>query len=366
MNYHIISDLIIFSGAFFSFILALAQLLLRERNIHNLMLALLFFSYSLFQVSNSFTLFYASREWYHWYQIMYPLGLTFLFFIGPLQFTYFRSIIEPGRKVPPLFVFHFLPGIVFLCIMVLFHPGAPNYFIAPEDYLKYLRKENFVYVITSLVSVLFFAAYIVVFLKQVSVLYAKNSADVKIIHRTTLIFSVLIIMGLLLWFLYFIGVTGILKIVHVLMTFYLVAIYLLSNRYPQFIHIIKLEAERESYMQSQVKNIDAEAVIEKLNHLMSEEKLYRSEEINLKITADRLGVTSHQLSEILNSMLGKSFFFFVNEFRIGEAKKNLIDNPEEQILSIAYRVGFNSSSSFYESFKKFTGVSPSAFRKKIT
>ena len=167
MNYPAIPDLIIFSGAFFALVLSLSQLLLRERRAQNIFLALLFFCYGIFQVSNSFVLFYASRDWYHAYQVVYPLGLTFFFFIGPLQYIYFRGIIRPGEKVRVTFYMHFLPGIAFAVLMALNHPGAPDYSIGPEKYLQYLREVYPLYVLTSFAGVISFAVYMGIFLKQV-------------------------------------------------------------------------------------------------------------------------------------------------------------------------------------------------------
>ena len=184
------------------------------------------------------------------------------------------------------------------------------------------------------------------------------------IYRLTIVFSFFIIAGLLLWFLYFMGMTGLLKAIHVLLTFYLVGIYLFSSRYPQLIHIIRLEAEREKYLNSQVKNIDAAEIIRKLDFLVHKEKLFLREDISLKDVAARLDITAHQLSEILNTRLEKNFFSFINELRIDEAKKLLRDKPDEPVLAVAFRTGFNSSSSFYTAFKKYAGMSPAAWRKK--
>ena len=366
MNHTIIPDLIIFSGAFLSLFLAIGQFVLRGKKKKNIFLALLLISFTIFQISNSFTLFYSSNEWYRWYQIVYPIGLTCFFFIGPLQYIYFKAIIETELNPPPFFIFHFLPGIIALLIMIFFHPKYANFSIPPENYLQFIRKQNPVYVIVSLCSVLSFSGYIAVLLKKALHLYTRSKTIKKTMQRIILFFIIFLIPALALWFTYFSGLIGILKAIHVYMTLYLVLIYLLSNRYPQFIHIIKIEADRDHYLQSQIKNIDVNMVIKDFNSLMNDEKLYRNEKINLKEISSRLNITPHQLSEILNNRVGENFFTLVNEFRILEAKGWLIQNPDDSILSIAYKVGFNSPSSFYSAFKKITGISPTTYRKKTT
>jgi AraC-like DNA-binding protein len=59
-----------------------------------------------------------------------------------------------------------------------------------------------------------------------------------------------------------------------------------------------------------------------------------------------------------------NFFDFINQYRVEEAKKLLADvETKRSILDIALMVGFNSTSTFYTAFKKFTGDSPVKFRK---
>ena len=71
------------------------------------------------------------------------------------------------------------------------------------------------------------------------------------------------------------------------------------------------------------------------------------------------------LSQVINESLHQSFFDFVNRYRIEEAKQQLT-HPEDEaitILEILYNSGFNSKSSFNTLFKKYTGLTPTEFRK---
>nr|WP_319941269.1 helix-turn-helix domain-containing protein [Leptospira sanjuanensis] len=54
----------------------------------------------------------------------------------------------------------------------------------------------------------------------------------------------------------------------------------------------------------------------------------------------------------------------MNRYRIAEAVSLLNENREQDILSICYFVGFNSKSSFNDSFRKITGKTPSQTRRK--
>ena len=110
-------------------------------------------------------------------------------------------------------------------------------------------------------------------------------------------------------------------------------------------------------------NIDVEGVLGRLKDLMENEKIYCDEDISLQRLAEMLEIAPYRLSEILNSRLGKSFFRYIIEYRIEEAKTRLLKEPDNSVLQIAYSVGFNSKSSFNTEFKKLVGETPSAFRK---
>ena len=65
--------------------------------------------------------------------------------------------------------------------------------------------------------------------------------------------------------------------------------------------------------------------------------------------------------------MGKSFPDFINQYRIEEAKKRLLDPAKKHytVLAIAEEVGFNSKSSFNNVFKKHVKMTPSEFRKSF-
>ncbi|MCP4219464.1 MAG: AraC family transcriptional regulator [bacterium] len=99
--------------------------------------------------------------------------------------------------------------------------------------------------------------------------------------------------------------------------------------------------------------------------LMEEGQVFRNPDLSLKDIAHQLGVSSHNLSEIINTRAGKNFYDFVNHYRVEEVKTLLL-NPEKDhltILALALDAGFNSKSSFNAIFKKHTGTTPTAFKK---
>jgi len=102
--------------------------------------------------------------------------------------------------------------------------------------------------------------------------------------------------------------------------------------------------------------------LKKLEQLMKNEKPFLRSDFSLPDLANKLNVSVHTLSQAINDGLSKSFFEMLAEYRIEEAKRYLIDQPNIKIEEIAEQVGYNSKSSFNTAFKKITGKTPSEFR----
>ena len=78
-----------------------------------------------------------------------------------------------------------------------------------------------------------------------------------------------------------------------------------------------------------------------------------------------LNIPRHYLTQVINGLLGKNFYTFINEYRLKEVKKLLVDEDylKYTLTSIAYEAGFNSKSSFNSVFKNSTGMTPSQFKQ---
>ena len=108
--------------------------------------------------------------------------------------------------------------------------------------------------------------------------------------------------------------------------------------------------------------------IQKLLYLIEVEKIYKNPDLTIKTLASRLIISSRTLSQIINDKLHTNFYEFVNEYRIKEAQKLLIDpkTRDKSVLDISYEVGYNSKSAFNRAFKHFTRMTPSEYRKKCS
>lgn len=123
------------------------------------------------------------------------------------------------------------------------------------------------------------------------------------------------------------------------------------------------EAAQIRYGASTLKDVDVDASLRKLESLMTVQKAYQNENLGLASLAAQVGLTGHQLSELINTRLGMGFSRYIRERRVAAAKELLVSAPSQSILSISMDTGFSSQSTFYAAFKEITGQSPGDYRK---
>jgi AraC-like DNA-binding protein/quercetin dioxygenase-like cupin family protein len=83
--------------------------------------------------------------------------------------------------------------------------------------------------------------------------------------------------------------------------------------------------------------------------------------ISLADVATRVNMSEEYFSRFFSKSLMKSFFTFLNEYRINRACKLLIET-EKQVTEICYQVGYESIPFFYRQFKKIKNIPPQAYR----
>lgn len=88
------------------------------------------------------------------------------------------------------------------------------------------------------------------------------------------------------------------------------------------------------------------------------------EKLTLNYLASKIHINSAYLSRKFNEEVGLGFSEYLNEYRLKEAQKMLIDYPDLSISTISERCGFNSQHYFSQMFRKATGLSPRDYRLK--
>lgn len=124
--------------------------------------------------------------------------------------------------------------------------------------------------------------------------------------------------------------------------------------------------ETVRYANKKIDEQQAIALTTKLDRIISEGALYKNPDLKLNDLASKMGISGHQLSQLLNDNLGKSFAAYINEYRVNEACQMIAKQQHIKLEAIGYEVGFNSKSTFYSTFKKHKNTTPTLYKEQLT
>lgn len=266
------------------------------------------------------------------------IGLSGILIVGPCLWLYGSMLIEKKNAVFKAQYFHFIPFILFVLLVPVI-PSNGEW----ETYWNY--------------GLMVFHLAIYLILSWVLLLRNRTQTSQHIFrwYRNILI-------GLTLVWAYYVGnfvdfnlhyTTG-----PIFYTFLIYAFsYLFLNR-----HHLSLE----KYGSSNLDTDTSKGHLQKIRQLFLKEHLYLEPDLSLAMVANKLAISSREVSQVINENEGQNFNEFVNHYRIEKAKALLTTSSyhHEKIATIAYDVGFGTVTSFNVAFKKQTGMTPSLYRKQ--
>ncbi len=361
----------VFSSSLIAFIIALGELVQKNKTFVDYIFLLSFFGLSCWYLQLSF---YATGIYPYESVRFYILSALapVAFAVPPLMSNRYRWIITNRHAVRKKYLFVFIPSIISLVIvsLPLFVPALRyngnlyfNDAIISSRFYELPLYFKIVYSMVPLESVYLIFMMIPVLTGLFSIV--RNSRGTVTGDASTLGY----IFASLITFSNFMAVAGLvfylpfLKFAILFSTAVMTGLYLVTQRHPDYNRLLRNITRKHNYEKSQIKGLNIAAVKQRLLELMEDEKIFADEDLSLASLADELGISPHQLSEILNREIGKNFSTFVNEYRIKEAMQYLIDEPDRSILSIGVAVGFNSATTFNSVFSRSTGMTPGRYRR---
>lgn len=318
--------------------------------------ALLFLSLASLQ----FHIYGELTEGINFFPFLYGIHIPCLFLIGPFSYIYFEEM--SGGEFYKIRIFHFLPSVLSLLYIYLMRPV--DYQLPPMDLYAKDYNSGFEYSIQLLLSFGVVSIFLYTNSIIIRVLRWKFGSKEKLESSFwpflwLLIYSLSVVILFVLSQLFFMRMF----IVACLgLTSLLVFILLFKMNHRELIPNFQTETSLARYKESRVKGINIPQILKRLDDLMNLEQLYLNEDLSLPILSKRLDLHTHQLSEILNHHLECTFRNYVNQFRLQEAARLLLERPDMTILSVIYASGFNSKSSFHKLFQNRFGLSPQNYR----
>jgi len=299
----------------------------------------------------------------HLAQLHVPLQLL----IGPLVWLHARALLQRDRAFAIRDLLHAVPAVA--CTLYL----TPFYLQDAAEKQDYLRAALDGYplewrVRTAIVLALG-GVYIVALGSLPGLLPRRDTRDLADPDRFWArvwagAFAVILVAGATRYFLDY-GVRSNLVVPLLLSALVNAAVFLRLRAAPVAMSVPEALPLAKKYERSTLTADRAERYLERLIVLMETERCYMVGDLSLSSLADRLAISPHHLSQLLNERIGKSFNDFVNSYRVDEARRRLVDPKDSQfsILAIAESAGFTSKSAFNAAFKKHTGMTPSEWRK---
>ena len=125
------------------------------------------------------------------------------------------------------------------------------------------------------------------------------------------------------------------------------------------------QGETKKYRSSPMDDPAKAELLQQLYDIMESHPEIYIDGFTLDQLAGLAGANSNYVSQVINEKTGSNFNAFINEYRIKEACRRLSDTEQYgdlTIEAIGQSVGFRSRANFAATFKKFTGMTPTAYQ----
>lgn len=286
---------------------------------------------------------------------------NFMWLVGPALYAFIKNKFYP--QISPMFYcWHLIPFILFN-VIVLINPIDSN--IELKVAIAAWHLISFVYIALSAKTLLDVNIFRLMH-------YSKGLSAIYRLSIYLLIgFALLAIVDFIYWLPIILGdktfsgnTPPILLIRTVYTAFLIVVLHKVdaNNVLDTFELANKTAKEKKKPVELRLSQESGKEISKLLENEVINHKLYLDSDIRLSTLATRLGISTHYLSETLNKHMGVSFYTYINTHRVKLAEK-LLHTTDRPIVDIAIECGFNSKTSFYNTFKSLYGMTPAAHRK---
>ncbi len=288
---------------------------------------------------------------------MYRVGGNIPLLIGPLFLFYVMSVVQVEFKITGRLLLHFLPFILFLAYFSVTALGITGNILSLGVFG----------ILKGIHSLIYFGFSYIYLCKHAAAHKkgVKSWYNSKLLLRLVLlqIFAILIIYSI-------VGIEAFYPNINIesdrisalLFTFFFFAFAIALIIYPN--ETIPNKLSKTQYQLSSLTETQKKTILDSLLKLLDQEKLFLNPELNLNELAGRLNINASHVSQVINELLDKNFNQLINEYRVAEVKRNILDD-KRTLLGIAYDSGFNSKSAFNRLFKEIEGETPSEYKKNL-
>jgi AraC-like DNA-binding protein len=337
----------------------------------------LFLSVLLIALSFSIThIFYAGAIINHLSAEVYTLGDPTFFLIAPLLWFYILELTGHRVSLSWKLILHFAPFVLIIFLSITFRSINPvtSFISFLDNHHKLINVIFWIIIVIQFSCYLYFTrrkwiAYQALIQQEVS---NKENVDISWVR-----FFLIVFLFINLFFLF-----SLFAAIHLQNGSWLPRTTALIFSLSIFALGYKGILQKNIFLQGEKINLDNTAVtaptngernkpneelINSLLKYLEEKKPYLDPELTLSHLAKNINMSRSQLSQLINEGTGDNFYDFVNKYRVEEVKRLMIDPQVKNysLLGIALEAGFKSKSTFNLIFKRFTGLTPSEYRKNL-
>ena len=304
-------------------------------------------------------------SWHEFTLIMFPLAYSVNTLLMPLLWMFTRRNFDNDFKFGFSQLWHLLPMILCIAIWVC---------IGSDEWMKTIRYEmsgddTWVgdinsSIVTLQLLIYFPSIFIYIFRRRKKIMETQSDAEwvQKLwIFKFMALFAILFVIVMVSYVIWPRTDAWLIQILNVIAMVYLtycsIANPSISQPQPQ-----QEDKEKGKYVPVvfQLSETQMQGICERAKNYLLSSKAYLRPDLTLAILAQEMEVSQRYLSRSINLYLKCNFFELVNEMRVEEAKRQLLDLDSSgyNIDSIYRECGFRSRSTFFLVFKKMTGKTP--------
>lgn len=364
-------EVLLISGIFMSFFIALLLITKKGLVITDKILAFWMIIIGIHLLG-----FYFNQIGY-WQKYPHLIGTTapFPLLHGPMLYLYTLYSLRGDQKIRRIDYLHFAPVLIAYVYMFkfFFFFSVQEKLRVDQGEIKSLENFKYVLLIAILISGITYAflAYRLTWIHKNKVennFSYKEGINLKWLRNCILAIALVFLSATIIYL--FREVIGysfnfnadyIFYLIIILLVFYIGYFGIkqenIFTNSPQINH----KVSNTKYKNSGLKIQEAEKLHFELLKIMRDKKPFLDPKLTLSELAKLLDTSSNWLSQVINQYEQNNFHDFINEYRVEKFIQKASENKQYSILALALDSGFNSKSSFNTIFKKFKGLTPSAF-----
>lgn len=281
------------------------------------------------------------------------LGAFFGILYGPIYFMYTKSLILERLNFKRDLL-HFLPAILVLFIVVFSGERLIDYnsgisliigahfvtYLGLSLRLIYAYRKELLQTTSSFYRISLFWLEIIIYIQLLTIILAASESILQTVLNTNVVIIAIYIFTLIL--------------THCL--------YYLGLKQVRLFHGLKeVELMKTSSAEFKIPEKVYVKYVKELKEYMENEQPYLEYDITLNDIAKKLSITPRNLSYVINTEFNRNYYYFINDYRLAEAK-TLLRDTDKTIKEVMYDSGFANKSTFFSIFKKATGKTPLQYR----